>query len=172
MKKIEKIVGNKYESRIKNRLEKLNLRDTSGFVLWSIAYEKYSIRSCDLCGHTPIKWQCYLLNREKGIELIVGTECVKNFPVKITPEFAERCNLPFPKGLEGKIITVEELIEKLKKYKKQIDSLILENFRKKEKNSKPLPAKEEGKAKLNEEGQSTNPSDRVAGETPAREEER
>ena len=35
--------------------------------------------------------------------------------------------------------------------------------------SKPLPVKEEGNAKPNEERQSTNLSDRVAGETPARE---
>jgi len=76
---------------------------------------------------------------------------------KARKEFDELMKKYGKKSGSGYVMSIEDLL-------KVCDEL--------EKNSKPLPAKEEGKTKPNEEGQSTNPSDRVAGETPAREEKK
>jgi len=105
------------------------------------------VLECPDCGNKKVQVEI----TEEGI-VIKCNQCGYGITKEDVKDFEERV-----KKINEKEKTIERLIEK---------DFVFSN------SSKPLPAKEEGKTKPNEEGQSTNPSDRVAGETPAREEKK
>lgn len=60
----------------------------------------YQYGSCELCGHKPIKWHYILENLSSHDQIVVGSECIKNFKI-ILEEWGYRpAYIVFPECLK------------------------------------------------------------------------
>src|SRR5262245_6231069 len=48
------------------------------------------IENCQLCGHPEIRYQFEIVNENTGIELLVGSECIKKFRISAIDESGVR----------------------------------------------------------------------------------